>query len=125
MLTLVFRLHSNTRTTQPGHKNRHLHVNLHGVVREISDAQSECSMATRCNTWPRLCYFAKECQGTPLVRCCLQIPIDGIVGIVCVVLPTILHVGLFSWCTLVMNQVIKESWERRDAVMKRKSRMEG
>ena len=57
-LTLTFKLHSNTRTTQPEHNNRHL--NPHRVVRGIPYAQPEFSMVARCNLQPCLCCFAKQ-----------------------------------------------------------------
>ena len=66
--------------------------------------------ASRCSTWPCLCCFGRKWWGTPLGDSFSRVPVDGLVDIERVALPTVLRTKSVRWCTLVMNQVTEESW---------------
>ena len=68
-------------------------------------------MAATCNLQPGLHYFANNGKALLWAIVVFKFPVDGIVNVVRVVLPTILCAGLISWCTLVMNWITKDSKE--------------
>ena len=96
MLTLVFKHHSNARSMQPEQKNWHL--GKFQMPNQIIAWQLDVVLGLTCAALVRM---ARHSSGLLF----FQVPIDGGVDLVRIVL----HAGLISWYTLVINQVTKES----------------